>query len=801
MERNEQNYLRVAAANINDVKKKRARLLQLKEMKEEKSFELEESKIGGLNVDEVVKELDLLKKHLDDARRQLKSAVRNTNKSIKAAHENIETEIIKDQLWKLTTNYNFMDSWHFLRPSLHSNESNDASEEQVEISQPPHAAYSRRSEIPTRAGAIVNPPPPKLTTDFDLAGSWNFLKSVAISVDSDDASEDQAGPSQPRQAAPTRRSGIPKPISRIPTRAGVVANPMLQAPLKTKPKHLMVPTAIRRAIPQRVATKAPSRQMKPVSSRAGIAPQTRRAAQLPSGLPNTRRARPKQVMRVPSKSSGLHLNAPAQAIQQGRSRLRQPVKSTPRSAIPLISARPQSDTPRPTSRPQPDTPRPQSAKPQPKYRTQSGSPGPQVPSQLASSRAASPSQPSSSRRQPGSNRAGGPAKLHRAASPSVSRSRSRAPPAAGKIAMSVDSELAPTPAPKPKPVRKASQPLKASTPLRPAQPTIFPYNYMPGLAIPRDVIERDILYVSCQLSGRDQDDQPIDNKLVQNMLTIARNFKMSMITKTTALNTIGALFWRLECAPIDFLRTFVYHPTNDFFEAIQFEDPGMNNVIRSEILFSRHMRPCELDKSYGTRQTAASINAVSNFLSYFEGSVDELAQHLHTLKEKKFVSRFTLEALMGDVTIGGRERSNNGVDVLAIPMSINGELSQGIMTDTERLNYLRNGGTIPRTDVASAAIREEIAKLEERLRKQGAEGQAHLDKSNVFGRGLKHVLQATEVNRQNLWQARGNDVPRWFPGCYTVFQDSFNLKPILTTSPSSMFLHAWRSMAPMAEAN
>lgn len=323
---------------------------------------------------------------------------------------------------------------------------------------------------------------------------------------------------------------------------------------------------------------------------------------------------------------------------------------------------------------------------------------------------------------------------------------------------------------------------------------------MPGLEIPDDLIERDILFVACQLYGRKEEDWPLQSdKLVRNIITVAKNFKLSLIKKNTALNTIGALFWRLECVTIDFMKVFIYHPTNEFFESVQFDDPVFSNVIRSEALFNRNMRRCEPDKSFGARQKAASMSAVEDYMGLFEDNVNELAEGIQTSRRGNYKPKFSLETLMGDVTIGGHEMSNNGVDVLGIPTSINGGLSQGIMSDAERLNYLRKG-EIPRTDVAFATIQEEINQLEARLNQQRQEGAAHLDKSNVFGRGLKHVLQPTALTRQNFWQARGSDLPQWFPGFYTVFQDSFHLKP-LTTSPSSAFLHAWRSMAPMTEAN
>lgn len=280
-------------------------------------------------------------------------------------------------------------------------------------------------------------------------------------------------------------------------------------------------------------------------------------------------------------------------------------------------------------------------------------------------------------------------------------------------------------------------------------------------------------------------------------MKIAKNFKLSWQTKKKSLQTIGHIFWSLQCAPVDFLNTFTYHPNNEFFDEIEFTQPETNSVIRAKILSGREMHRCVGDKTMGSIQYTSTMEGLSRFLSYFNDNVNDLADDLAMSKSGKFKKRFTLEELMGDVTIGGSEISNAGNDLLGVPTGINGVWQHEIGAGNAEMFYLLNG-QVPRANVAIGTIRDEMGLIDGRLMKQQAEAD-HLEKSRIYKKALKYVLQPTALERQNFWQSRGADIPKWFPGLYTVFQDSFNLNPALQSSPSSALLHAWRTMAPLVE--
>ena len=332
-------------------------------------------------------------------------------------------------------------------------------------------------------------------------------------------------------------------------------------------------------------------------------------------------------------------------------------------------------------------------------------------------------------------------------------------------------------------------------------PTIEPFIFREGLPIPSDIIERDILYVASQLVTRHQEDLPIlIDKLTTYVMSVARNFKLMTFTKKIALRTIGQLFWRLDCAPIDFLNTFTYHPNNRFFEEIEFTEPVVNHAIRTSALYSRRLSPCEIDKSFGLRQQSTSQAAMEDFLSSFNGNLEDLAEGVEIVTHKNYKPK-NLEKLLGGITIRGTEfGETTGSSLLAVPGAINETIRSRVLTSDERREYLKDG-IIPRADIATQVILEEIKLLEDRLTKQAGEGRVHLDKSKIYKRGLRCVLQPTALLRQNFWQVRGSDLPSWFPGFYSVFQDSYKFRPTLQSSPSSTFLHAWRSLAPVIDSN
>ena len=69
-------------------------------------------------------------------------------------------------------------------------------------------------------------------------------------------------------------------------------------------------------------------------------------------------------------------------------------------------------------------------------------------------------------------------------------------------------------------------------------PTIEPFRYVEELQVPNDVMERDVLYVACQLLNRHEDESSVAyDRLTRTILIIAKNFKFTWQTKKTSLKT------------------------------------------------------------------------------------------------------------------------------------------------------------------------------------------------------------------------------------------------------------------------
>lgn len=337
---------------------------------------------------------------------------------------------------------------------------------------------------------------------------------------------------------------------------------------------------------------------------------------------------------------------------------------------------------------------------------------------------------------------------------------------------------------------------------------IEPFNFVEGEAIPSDIVERDILFVALKLASMNREDLPISmNNLTSLILKVARNFKLGTSTKKVTLRAIGQIFYSLSCVPVDFLNTFTYHPNNSFFDEIEFTDPTVNHALRTSALYSRGMDPCCADNSLGSRQIAASAAVMDEYIGLFDNNLMEIAEGIAIISRKGYKSK-SVQQLLGKkfmATIGGAEPASGCVAgtsgaMLAVPVALNHLVKSSVLTTDERREYLKDG-IVPRTDIAINVILEEIKLIEERLSKQVGEGKDHLDQSFIFNNGLRYVLQPSALMRQNLWQIRGSDQPGWFPGFYTVFQDSYKLEPTIQKSPSETLLHAWRSLAPSVDLN
>lgn len=177
----------------------------------------------------------------------------------------------------------------------------------------------------------------------------------------------------------------------------------------------------------------------------------------------------------------------------------------------------------------------------------------------------------------------------------------------------------------------------------------------------------------------------------------------------------------------------------------------------------------------------------NQILKMYDDDLDTIAKIIENPTQKML--EYSIERLTGNVTISGIEKSNKGNGMLGVPTKINGLMRHELGAGCDRM-----AGGLPSANISGDLIGDELELLLRRLAQQGQEVN-HLANSRI--KGLKYVLQPTGLNRQTFWLARGADVPRWFPGFFTVFQDSFDFKPANQVSHSSAFLHAWRTMAPM----
>jgi hypothetical protein len=358
----------------------------------------------------------------------------------------------------------------------------------------------------------------------------------------------------------------------------------------------------------------------------------------------------------------------------------------------------------------------------------------------------------------------------------------------------------------PKKIRKSAPRLKKI----PEIETIEPFIYRCGDQIPEQLIERDILYVASQLAGYQDEDLPLSKDvLVEFVLNTAKKFKILALTKKKALDAIGHVFWRLKCVRKEFWNIFTYNPTNPFFAELQMDNGHANLLARAQTLLDGGINKCDGNQAADESlirelNEPAAVEEGFNLLKTYGDESDILASELYSATvstRKKPKSKSSDVELLGETLIKviGFEMSNaeNGAlsEVLALPEIIKGVMRQGLGVRQDKLLRMLKDG-IPRCNVATRTIQGEFEELDGRIKQQLGEHD-HNSKSQIINKHLKYYLQPNALERQTFWQARGADMPNWFPGYFTVFRDSHNLKPTLQSSPSSAFLHAWQTMAPV----
>ncbi|KAG5673074.1 hypothetical protein PVAND_003149 [Polypedilum vanderplanki] len=319
---------------------------------------------------------------------------------------------------------------------------------------------------------------------------------------------------------------------------------------------------------------------------------------------------------------------------------------------------------------------------------------------------------------------------------------------------------------------------------------------------PSNLLERDILYVACQLVHRNiflenlsDDDIKDDEFSIDHMdyvskftINIAKSFQEGKLTEHDALRVIRQLIHLVPCIPQSFYNTFIYHVDNEYFKAIRFEDPQLNAAIRNNLLFSTK-NLCADDKVLFRLEQNVIINRVETFMRLFDNDLNTLA---YTMQE---VEKLTA-AEAKRIEIVCREIANNGNGVLGVPNEINiGNALEGNVNN--QLNDIVSD-QIPQCTVAFADINNEIEKIDKILQKQNEE-EDHFENSRIAKISRKYELQPAAMKRKNYFQSRGSEWPNWFPGFYSVFSDSYLSKPVLYSSPFQLLYHAWRTMAPVVK--
>ncbi|CAG9809562.1 unnamed protein product [Chironomus riparius] len=323
------------------------------------------------------------------------------------------------------------------------------------------------------------------------------------------------------------------------------------------------------------------------------------------------------------------------------------------------------------------------------------------------------------------------------------------------------------------------------------------YNY------PHDLIERDILYVACQLTNRnefetakddaenvDVDDDDIDDDrnghmdyLSRFIIQIAQKYQKSSINERDALRIIGQIFYMLPCIPINFYQRFIYHADNEYFSSIRFNNPSLNTAARIDTMAMKSRTMCAEDKLLYGRQVTLITNQIERFMFVFDNEIEEIARSFHMLDTMKG----------NGIKISGNELSNNDNGILGNPRAIDTKNAVDGKIDNVQISIVTSQP--PMTNIANEEVLKKFNEIDAVLDKQLGEVD-HFDNSKVAKMALKFELQPNAIKRKNYWQCRGSEIPKWFPGFYSVFPNTNSSKPI-AYSIEQILPHAWRMMAPI----
>lgn len=324
------------------------------------------------------------------------------------------------------------------------------------------------------------------------------------------------------------------------------------------------------------------------------------------------------------------------------------------------------------------------------------------------------------------------------------------------------------------------------------------YNY------PHDLIERDILYVACQLTNRneivtakddannvdDDDGNDIDDDrnghmdyLSRFIIQIAQKYQNGSINERDALRIIGQIFYMLPCIPINFYQRFIYHADNEYFSSIRFHNTSLNTAARIETMELKNRTMCAEDKLLYGRQVTLITDQIERFMFVFDNEIEEIARSFQLLDTRK----------ANGIKICGNELSNNGNGILGNPKAIDTKNAVDGKIDNVQLSLVSSQP--PVTNIVNEDMENKLKEIDAILDKHLGEVD-HFENSKVAKVSLKYELQPNAIKRKNYWQCRGSEIPKWFPGFYSVFPNTNASKPI-AYSIEQILPHAWRMMAPI----
>jgi len=320
------------------------------------------------------------------------------------------------------------------------------------------------------------------------------------------------------------------------------------------------------------------------------------------------------------------------------------------------------------------------------------------------------------------------------------------------------------------------------------------YNY------PHDLIERDILYVACQLTKRteletteddaDNVDDDIDDDrnghmdyLSRFIIQIAQKYQNGSVNERDVLRIIGQIFYMLPCIPINFYQRFIYHADNEYFSSVRFDNTSLNTAARIETMALKNRTMCAEDKLLYGRQVTLITDQIERFMFVFDNEIEEIARSFQMLDMRG----------SNGIKIRGNELSNNDSGILLNPKAVDTKSAMDGKIDNVQISLV--SGQAPISSVANEDILKKLDEIEAILDKQLSEVD-HFENSKIAKLSLKYELQPNAIKRKNYWQCRGSEIPKWFPGFYSVFPNTNSSKPI-AYSIEQILPHAWRMMAPI----